>query len=518
MKFKSKCAYLAAAAFIFAACSESSTSGGTADSRVKNEALAVVAPVINKIEPGDSSLTVFVSLPDGTAGNIWFYQVSAPAGAANPLGDGTETVDNAPASFTITGLTNGANYTVRVAHWNGDTSTYVSATATPLAAAPTTATSAATVESTTTPAPTTTIPPTTTVAVSTCSIGGDCKIGDTGPGGGIVFYDAGSIQPWGRYLEVAPNDLTPAQFGCVGSEPPSVAALGAGFANSYEVSVSTCANNSAAQAAFTYTLRGSTGWYLPSRSELNELCKYANNQETGDSAKACTKGATLRAGFSPTYYWSSTQNGPNLAWYQSFVTGQQYGYGKPAPAAIRPIRAFANKDGVTVPTTIAAPRCNRGGECKVGDTGPGGGIVFYVAPTLQSWGQYMEITTVDLWNQGWECNPTNVATSGQFLAGPENTKRLVAAGCSGPRAVDNYVSPTGVDDWFLPSTDELATAYRAGALKVANGAYASTIESCMAEFGCLIRVVTSSGRIEQARPTWGGANVARGVRMFRKIG
>ena len=28
----------------------------------------------------------------------------------------------------------------------------------------------------------------------------------TGPAGGVIFYDAGSVQSWGRYLEAAAND------------------------------------------------------------------------------------------------------------------------------------------------------------------------------------------------------------------------------------------------------------------------------------------------------------------------
>lgn len=38
-----------------------------------------------------------------------------------------------------------------------------------------------------------------------CGEGGTCKVGDTGPGGGIIVYDAGSVQNGWRYLEMAPN-------------------------------------------------------------------------------------------------------------------------------------------------------------------------------------------------------------------------------------------------------------------------------------------------------------------------
>jgi len=41
-----------------------------------------------------------------------------------------------------------------------------------------------------------------------------CAVDAMGPGGGRVFYDAGSVQPWGRFLEVAPQAWGGTLYSC----------------------------------------------------------------------------------------------------------------------------------------------------------------------------------------------------------------------------------------------------------------------------------------------------------------
>jgi hypothetical protein len=95
--------------------------------------------------------------------------------------------------------------------------------------------------------------------------------------------------------------------------------------------------------ADTYTTATASDWFLPSKDELNAVCKYA--RDTGQEAGAsdvCT-GGTLRTGvggFAAEGYWSSTEDAAANAWFHNFDTGFQYGYPKASNFYVRPVRAF----------------------------------------------------------------------------------------------------------------------------------------------------------------------------------
>ena len=100
---------------------------------------------------------------------------------------------------------------------------------------------------------------------------------------------------------------------------------------------------------------------------------------------------------------------------------------------------------------------------KVGDTGPAGGIIFYVNPNAAEDGwTYLEAAPTNAGsdaNAVFEWGPTGStgATGTAIGTGKSNTRALVALSGSYPAAeeCDSY-SKNGYDDWFLPSKDEMA--------------------------------------------------------------
>ncbi|MDA3022647.1 MAG: DUF1566 domain-containing protein [Actinomycetota bacterium] len=172
-----------------------------------------------------------------------------------------------------------------------------------------------------TPAVESAAPEASAAAVATA---GDYKVGDTGPGGGIVFYDAGSVQPWGRFLEAGP-ELAATQW-CNDSEfdvAGTQTTIGSGKENTDRIA-EVCGSG-AANSVSDYDGGGKTDWFLPSKDELNEL--YEQRDSVG--------------GFGTEFYWNSSQFDPYNAWYQDFTDGFQGASANESDAfGVRPVRAF----------------------------------------------------------------------------------------------------------------------------------------------------------------------------------
>jgi hypothetical protein len=159
-------------------------------------------------------------------------------------------------------------------------------------------------------------------------------IGDTGPGGGIVFYDAGSVQPWGRYLEAAPNTWNggradPARPWCDTIElidGTFGTAIGTGKTNTDNMVAGGACTLGAANSVRGYASPGAPkgSWFLPSKDELNQL--YLQR--------------TVVGGFAGVDYWSSSQDSAIGAWAQDLGTGRPDAVLREREDWVRPVRAF----------------------------------------------------------------------------------------------------------------------------------------------------------------------------------
>jgi hypothetical protein len=164
------------------------------------------------------------------------------------------------------------------------------------------------------------------------------RIGDTGPAGGIIFYDKGNSTGGWRYLEAAPADI---------DRPPFIAASetidssncrerGVGWGKRNTAAIMAEAQKRgggfgwAAQAADAYTLNGFDDWFLPSKDELHYMYGNLHMAGLGD--------------FRNEWYWSSTVHNDGY-WYdaENFRSGTQearHGLPNGQQCRVRPIRQF----------------------------------------------------------------------------------------------------------------------------------------------------------------------------------
>jgi hypothetical protein len=201
-------------------------------------------------------------------------------------------------------------------------------------------------------------------------------VGQAGPGGGTIFHVASTPFACGptrsatcTYLEAAPSGWN------VGADPtrrwgqasyqgidvnnatsPETAtatAIGWGYRNTRAIilqgNTDTATSASALSDSHTVTLSGVAydDWYLPSKDELNQMCKWQRGITGVDLTTlttVCTGGTlnsgTGAAGFENGLYWSSTEVNGGTAQVQNFFNGDQYADTKFDTYRVRPVRAF----------------------------------------------------------------------------------------------------------------------------------------------------------------------------------
>ena len=169
----------------------------------------------------------------------------------------------------------------------------------------------------------------------------------------------------------------------------------------------------------------------------------------------------------------------------------------------------------------------------VGDTGPAGGIIFYVADTEQT-SMYIDSSGVkhELKWKYLEAAPANLTTaykSGSYVGtlgtgtgigyGWINAQIFSANTLSnypGAEACANYGDGTNFDDWFLPSKEELELMFSlSGTIGgIADGNYLSSSESGAQEwyYGSIGGVISNPGCYESERDDFGAC--VRPIRAF----
>ncbi|MCL1932170.1 MAG: DUF1566 domain-containing protein [Treponema sp.] len=178
------------------------------------------------------------------------------------------------------------------------------------------------------------------------------SLGDTGPGGGKIFYVSAEgftmtdDNTTAHYLEAAPADMAttlawassaflPPDWGGTGSWTyiaDTATEIGTGRKNTALI-LATDAHAPAAEACNDYSNGGKTDWFLPSQDELNQL--YVNRSSVGN-----LKTTADNVNYTHTYWSSSHDSSLAAAQYQFFSIDIQSSGIKQNSFSVRAVRAF----------------------------------------------------------------------------------------------------------------------------------------------------------------------------------
>jgi len=207
-------------------------------------------------------------------------------------------------------------------------------------------------------------------------------VGQPGPGGGIIFYvasspfacgptrsatctyleaapslwNAGAVEPTRSWAQTSPVDYSSTSVNNSSSpETATATAIGWGYRNTRAIILqgNTDTATSAAALADSYTVTVSgvayDDWYLPSKDELNQMCKWQRGVTGADLTTlttGCTGGTlnsgTGAAGFVASWYLSSSETYTYTVLVQSFASGgtSNGGFKDSFVNYVRPMRAF----------------------------------------------------------------------------------------------------------------------------------------------------------------------------------
>ena len=292
------------------------------------------APVISSVTAGNAQVVVAWGAPatNGAAISDYVVQYStSPSGSYTTFADGTSTSTSA----TVTGLTNGTAYYFKVAATNSvgtGSNSVASAAATPSL-----------------PTQTVTWSPTTALTTAQSP---NTPLAASSSGDGAITYAVQSAGATGCTINSSTRVLT---FTAAGScVVRATAATTSNYLTGY------------IDATFTVTL-AAPAFSLSSTTESK-----TQNVAIAGYTITSTGGTIASYAISP-----AAPTGLSFSTSTGLLTG--------TPTAVQSATAYTitatNATGTATATftlTVTDPTCATGGACIVGDTGPGGGKVFYV--------------------------------------------------------------------------------------------------------------------------------------------